>query len=326
MIDLSYTNKDGLNLYEGFNNGFDYHRDGASEGDGYEHGGYPEIIGETSEYPSSNYKTGDNPDFWGNGNVWEQPSVGPGPGPGPEPEPGLLYLDFGNKRSFYITDFMSPSVTSTLEFNTSKTYNITFEGTKYENLAYHEVVDGESGGPIGYIGNSCMAPIPTASESDTNLPFCLIITLNNGLALAAGNTGAFTVTIEDSELNSEEDAFEIAEGSMGALNFLIGNIFDYEKINLVQLYLSGADIQIIFKQGNYSQTNNIIGVGEGEEISALLSDNINVQTGEVEGTFGYMHVPGNMFAPEIGQIAFKPTELPTEKERLAVYIQYTEEE
>ena len=27
MIDLSYTNKDGLNLYEGFDNGFDYHRD-----------------------------------------------------------------------------------------------------------------------------------------------------------------------------------------------------------------------------------------------------------------------------------------------------------
>lgn len=79
MTDLSYTNKDGLNLYEGFDNGFNYHKDGKQDGDGYAHGGYPEITGETSDYPSSNYKTGDDPDFWGNGNVWEQPSVGPEP-------------------------------------------------------------------------------------------------------------------------------------------------------------------------------------------------------------------------------------------------------
>jgi hypothetical protein len=86
MIDLSYTNKDGVNLYEGFDNGFDYHRDGAAEGDGYAHGGYPEITGETSPYTDTSYKTGDDPDFFDNGNVWVQPEVNPGPGPGPEPE------------------------------------------------------------------------------------------------------------------------------------------------------------------------------------------------------------------------------------------------
>lgn len=86
MIDLSYTNKDGVNLFEGFDNGFNYHRDGKESGDGYEHGGYPEITGETSPYTDTSYKTGDNPDFFNNGNVWEQPPVNPGPGP--EPGPG----------------------------------------------------------------------------------------------------------------------------------------------------------------------------------------------------------------------------------------------
>ena len=78
MTDLSYTNKDGLNLYEGFDNGFNYHRDGAAEGDGYAHGGYPEVTGETSDYTDTSYKTGDDPDFFDNGNVWVQPSVNPG--------------------------------------------------------------------------------------------------------------------------------------------------------------------------------------------------------------------------------------------------------
>lgn len=63
MIDLSYTDKDGLNPAAGFTNIFNYHKDGAAEGDGYEHGGYPEITGETSELPDTSYKTGDNPDF-----------------------------------------------------------------------------------------------------------------------------------------------------------------------------------------------------------------------------------------------------------------------
>ena len=83
MTDLSYTNKDGLNLYDGFDNGFDYHRDAASSGQGYANGGYPEITDETSDLPNTNYKTGDDPDFFHNGNIWVQPSVGPGPGPGP---------------------------------------------------------------------------------------------------------------------------------------------------------------------------------------------------------------------------------------------------
>ena len=40
---------------------------------------YPEITGETSDYPDTSYKTGDDVDFFHNGNVWEQPSVNPEP-------------------------------------------------------------------------------------------------------------------------------------------------------------------------------------------------------------------------------------------------------
>lgn len=74
MTDLSYTNKDGLNLYEGFENGFDYHRDAASGAQGYANGGYPEITGQTSPYTDTSFKTGDNPDFFGNGNVYQETS------------------------------------------------------------------------------------------------------------------------------------------------------------------------------------------------------------------------------------------------------------
>ena len=91
MTDLSYTNKDGFTPVDGTtyldwtdrngvtDNPFNYHKDGKQDGDGYEHGGYPEITGETSEYPDTSYKTGDNVDFFDNGNVWEQPSVNPEP-------------------------------------------------------------------------------------------------------------------------------------------------------------------------------------------------------------------------------------------------------
>lgn len=74
MSDLSYTNKDGLNPAAGFTNVFNYHKDAASGAQGYAHGGYPEVTGETSPYTDTSYKTGDNPDFFGNGNVWEEAS------------------------------------------------------------------------------------------------------------------------------------------------------------------------------------------------------------------------------------------------------------
>jgi len=79
MIDLSYTDKDGLNPAEGFVEIFDYHKDANPDGEGYEHGGYPEITGQTSPYPNTSYKTGDKVDFFDNGNVIEQPEVNPGP-------------------------------------------------------------------------------------------------------------------------------------------------------------------------------------------------------------------------------------------------------
>lgn len=71
MIDLSYTNKDGLNPAEGFENIFNYHKDAASSGQGYANGGYPEITGETSDLYGLNYKTGDILDHWGNGNTFD---------------------------------------------------------------------------------------------------------------------------------------------------------------------------------------------------------------------------------------------------------------
>ena len=95
MTEITYTNKDGLTPAEGTKsldwtnrNGvsdspFNYHQDGAAEGHGYAHGGYPEVTGESSPYTDTSYKTGDDPDFFDNGNVYEEPSVGPGPEPTP---------------------------------------------------------------------------------------------------------------------------------------------------------------------------------------------------------------------------------------------------
>lgn len=324
MIDLSYTNKDGLNLYEGFDNGFDYHRDGKQDGDGYAHGGYPEITGETSNYTDTSYKTGDNVDFFDNGNVWEQPSVNPGPGP----EPGLLYLDCGNKKPFYATDVMNSAVTTAIEYVTSKVYSITFENTKYENLVYHEIASESAGGPVGYIGNSCLAPVPTVDENDSDLPFCLIILPEGKLALSAESIGEYTITIEDSELNSEEKTFEIeslTEGVSG-LFFAISGIFNYEEFSLGQLYLSGADIKMTFKYGDYSQTNNIVALGEGEEIAMLLTDNIDMTTQEVTGNAAYMLSAGNIFMAGFGNIMLKFSEFAKKKERLTVEIEYSEKE
>ena len=88
MTDLSYTDKDGLNPAEGFINIFNYHKDGKQDGDGYAHGGYPHINGETSSYIDTSYRTGDKEDFFDNGNVWVQPPVNPGPVP---PTPTGLY-------------------------------------------------------------------------------------------------------------------------------------------------------------------------------------------------------------------------------------------
>jgi len=70
MTDLSYTNKDGLNPATGFTNVFNYHKDAASSAQGYAHGGYPEITGESSELPSLNYETGEPSDFFKNGNTF----------------------------------------------------------------------------------------------------------------------------------------------------------------------------------------------------------------------------------------------------------------
>ena len=67
MTEITYTNKDGFTPADGTTsldwtdrNGitddpFNYHKDGKEDGDGYEHGGYPEITGETSEYTDTSY-------------------------------------------------------------------------------------------------------------------------------------------------------------------------------------------------------------------------------------------------------------------------------
>lgn len=123
MTDLSYTNKDGLNLYEGFNNGFDYHRDGADDTDGYAHGGYPHIDGETSEYTDTSYKTGDPDDFFGNGNTFNI-----------IPRSGGSGYEFTIKpTSEYIGDF-SISSGQWFPYEENELYNISYDGVLYENI------------------------------------------------------------------------------------------------------------------------------------------------------------------------------------------------
>ncbi len=92
MQELTYTNKDGLTPADGTTNldwtdrngvsddPFNYHKDGKEDGDGYQHGGYPEITGETSVYPDTSYITGEKVDFFDNGNVYQQPQVAPNHG------------------------------------------------------------------------------------------------------------------------------------------------------------------------------------------------------------------------------------------------------
>lgn len=205
MTDLSYTNKDGLNLYEGFDNGFDYHKDGKESGDGYAHGGYPEITGETSDYTDTSYKTGDNPDFWGNGNVWEQPSVGPEPGPVPEPytityKPmismpwdigGTSILEPDNVEGMVIDGVYSDMFS--FEEGSHPIYSVTYNGTTYSNLEYIEL-NPQTSFKISGIGNIEGAMLRTqwaASFDETtrtsfvenNLPFALITI--NGYDLVA---------------------------------------------------------------------------------------------------------------------------------------------
>ena len=130
------------------------------------------------------------------------------------------------------------------------------------------------------------------------------------------------------ELNGEEKTFEIeslTEGVSG-LFFAISGIFNYEEFSLGQLYLSGADIKMTFKYGDYSQTNNIVALGEGEEIAMLLTDNIDMTTQEVTGNAAYMLSAGNIFMAGFGNIMLKFSEFAKKKERLTVEIEYSEKE
>ena len=160
MTEITYTNKDGLTPAEGTKsldwtnrNGvsdspFNYHQDGAAEGDGYAHGGYPEITGESSPYTDTSYKTGDNPDFFDNGNVWEQEQ--------PEPEPTTGY-----------TVTLKPVVTTQgtieassvitdgtfVQFTVGDTYTIICDGVPYENQVVKLYEESERTKYLG-LGNS----------------------------------------------------------------------------------------------------------------------------------------------------------------------------
>lgn len=236
MTDLSYTNKDGLNLYEGFNNGFDYHKDGKESGDGYEHGGYPEITGETSEYTDTSYKTGDNPDFWGNGNVWEQPSAGPEPGPGPEPYIVTLkpIVATGGVEVTPISREDLPELVTEgtlFEIEEDVAYNVTYNGTTYENLTatWYEA-EGTTIGFDGFgnVGSMVLRSNYAQSFSEeeraafveSDIPFAILTTTGVNLALGffgtnteqtititrVSDSASFTLSLTSSELSLVEPA------------------------------------------------------------------------------------------------------------------------
>ena len=195
MTDLSYTNKDGVNLYEGFENGFNYHRDGASEGDGYAHGGYPHITDETSDLPDTSYKTGDDPDFFDNGNVWVQPSIGPGPAPGPTVVDFKVYWDDGEEEREDITDRLASEESPlTLLAVTSG-----FDGTI-----------GEGSGEIEFFNENFKCALVYSDETEeytTDYTFAPAIgehldysgTIGNGTLTAGGITKNIKIEIAESK-------------------------------------------------------------------------------------------------------------------------------
>ena len=239
MTDLSYTNKDGVNLYEGFDNGFNYHRDGKQDGDGYEHGGYPEITGETSPYTDTSYRTGDKVDFFDNGNVWEQPSVNPGPTPpGPTPTPYVVTLKpIVATGGIGVTPIDGESLAELVtegtlfEIEENGVYNVTYNGTTYENLTatWYEA-EGTIVGFIGFgnIGSMVLRSnyAQTFSEEEraafveSDIPFAMLTTTGSNLALGffgtdttqtititrVSDSASFTLSLTSSELSLVEPA------------------------------------------------------------------------------------------------------------------------
>lgn len=149
MSDLSYTNKDGLNPAAGFTNVFNYHKDAASSGQGYEHGGYPEVTGETSPYSSLNYKTGDVLDHWGNGNTFD--IIPSGGGGGGDFTVTLPLVNFYNCGLDYFSGLENFS------FAVGDVYNVKVNGTTYENITAVSVNDTGEYDYANILGNYTLA-------------------------------------------------------------------------------------------------------------------------------------------------------------------------
>ena len=135
MSDLSYTNKDGLNPAAGFINVFNYHKDGASSAHGYEHGGYPEITGETSDLPGMNYKTGDATDHWGNGNTFDIITGGGGGG-------NILTATGVYKRGSG-AGFKKSEITNSYDLKFAISPESESDYVTYENQSFYEWKEGK---------------------------------------------------------------------------------------------------------------------------------------------------------------------------------------
>ena len=241
MIDLSYTNKDGLNLFEGFSNGFDYHKDGAAEGDGYAHGGYPEVTGETSSYTDTSYRTGDDPDFFHNGNVWVQPS----PKPSSSDVEYIFRVACGT-NGINLSEFVTEG--EFIPFVEGDTYNITYDGATYNNVpveSHTYTVDSEEL-TILSLGNynqfllktEMGAAVPAADKKnivDTDQPPFVMVTSEVGIQVIGflDDVKNYTVVVTSATDSSKTYTLEVSEGDLESISGIY--VLPYEANEFIDL-------------------------------------------------------------------------------------------
>lgn len=238
--DLSYTNKDGLNPAAGFTNVFNYHKDGASEGEGYATGGYPEITGETSSLPNKNYKTGDDPDFFDNGNVWEQTQ--PEPGPGPTPTEGytvtLKPAVITGEGSISGIDPASVTTDGTfINLVEGDVYNVVYNGTTYKNQVVKAITITTYSTPYTILGlgnldavmlRSTYATDLTEEQRgqlvDSDIPFAIVQTSTDMSEISAVFLGTETTQAISATRISDSQSYTLSFTS-SELSLFSGMIF-----------------------------------------------------------------------------------------------------
>ena len=300
--DLSYTNKDGLNPAAGFTNVFNYHKDGASEGEGYTTGGYPEVTGETSPLPSKNYKTGDDPDFFDNGNVWEQEQPEPGPGPTPpggdftatlKPAAitgtnGSLITISGEALSKVVTDG------TFVDLSVGDTYTVVYKGVAYENQVVKSITIGGAYNFTG-LGNLdsvllrsdfglALTDEQKAQMVDSDIPFAL---------LQIANTPGVAAVFLDTNVNQTITATRTSDSSHYTLTF------DSEVMGLydMMVFIPPVTTESIIEQLNIqvnAKANTVINGVETTGIwtempnnsgTVLLLDGYTIETVQTQPVF-----------------------------------------